>query len=386
VSGEWVVLNVLSLTSLVLRRSHPNDEHCGHKISHSSWSLQPFMQIQQRCIFSVMAIFKPNQSYLSKGDFIDLAYKFRQKGLKVISSLLHVSGNDRTSSKWNRDFDSADFWIIPEVRMRWNEDCTGDPLLEYEDYVMARYLKTSHDLTMLSVGCGTGARERKFGKFAQFKRIDGIDIASEQIEKARQEAAQIGLDNLHYVAGDFTTYTNDRAPYDVVLFNSSLHHFHDIDALLKEKVLPILKPDGFLIVFEYTGPNQLQWTDEQLAFANEVLRALPVKYRKRFQSNSIKRKIYRPGIWRVQLIDPSEAADSINLLPALHRNFEIVEEKKVRFDIAHLVLKDIAHHFTEQDEEAKKWLGFIFEKEDEYCMRTGNRDIVFGLYRVKKSQ
>jgi len=332
-----------------------------------------------------MPIFERNKSYLSKGDFTDLIYKIRQKGLKVISSFLHVSGNDRTSSKWNRDFDSADFWIIPEVRMRWNVDCTGDPSQEYEDYVMARYLRTSIDLTMLSVGCGTGARERKFGKYAQFKRIDGIDIAGGQIEKAREEAARMGLDKLHYVAGDFTKYKVEQAPYDVILFNSSLHHFQDIDALLKEQVLPILKAEGLLIVFEYTGPNRLQWTDEQLVFANEVLNVLPAKYRKRFQTNSIKRRIYRPGVWRVQLIDPSEAADSVNLLPALHRYFEIVEERKVRYDIAHLVLKDLAHHFIDMDDEARYWLSFVFNKEDEYCLRTGNRDAVFGIYQLKRA-
>ncbi len=330
-----------------------------------------------------MPIIKHLQTYLSVGDFTDLVYKLRQKGWRAIASLLHVSGNDRTSSKWNRDFDSADFWSLPEARMRWNEDCTGHPLQEYEDYVMNKYLKVAHDLTLFSIGCGSGARERKFGMYEQFKRIDGIDIAGGQIEEAREEAIHLGLDKLHYVAADFTKYIPDHAPYDVILFNSSLHHFRDINGFLKDHVLPILKRDGLLIVFEYTGPNRLQWTDEQLAFANDVLRSLPVKYRTRFQSNSIKRKIYRPGIWRVKLIDPSEAADSANLLTSLHRHFEIVEEKKVRFNIAHLVLKDLAHHFIEMDDEARQWLAFIFSKEDEYCLRTGHRDMVFGIYRMK---
>jgi ubiquinone/menaquinone biosynthesis C-methylase UbiE len=323
------------------------------------------------------------RTLLSLGDFLDLSYKVRQKGLGVIKGLLHFSGQGRTASKWNEHIVSGDFWIIPEVRQRWNEDCTGDKDLGYEDYVMAHHLKDRKGLRMLSIGCGTGARERTWGKYPQFERIDGIDVATEQIERAREEADMIGMKHLHYFAADFTRHHFEHAPYDVILFNSSLHHFDNINSLLPQHVLPKLAPGGLVVVFEYAGPNRLQWTDAQLAFANEVLLAIPQKYRVRFQSQSIKSKIYRPGVWRVKLIDPSEAVDSEDLVPALHRHLEIVEEHRVRFDIAHLVLKDIAHHFLEKDDEANKWLQYVFAKEDEFCSRTGSRDIVFGVYRQK---
>ena len=120
--------------------------------------------------------------------------------------------------------------------------------------------------------------------------------------------------------------------------------------------------------FEYAGPNRLQWRTDQLIFANNVLQAIPAKYRSRFQSRSIKKKIYRPGLWRVKLIDPSEAIDSENLVPAIHQHFDIVEERRVRFDISQLVFKDIAHHFLDDDPEARQWLPFVL-KEDEYCTR-----------------
>ena len=146
--------------------------------------------------------------------------------------------------------------------------------------------------------------------------------------------------------------------------------------------MPLLKENGLLIVFEYAGPNRLQWTNEQLDEANEVLRAIPERYRIRFQSKIVKNKIYRPGLWRVRLIDPSEAIDSENMAGALHQHFDILEEKKIGWDISHLVLKDIAHHFLdEEDVEAQKWLRFIFEKEDEYCERTGKSDAIFGVYK-----
>jgi len=327
---------------------------------------------------------RQEQTKLSIGDFIDLWYKVKQKGVQSIVSLLQVSGKARVASKWNTHITSADCWILPEIRMRWNEDSTGNADLQYEDYVMQKYLSQAQGLRMLSVGCGTGARERKWGRYEQFVLIDGIDIASQQVEQAKATALQEGLHHLQYFAGDFTSQAFEHAPYDVILFNSSLHHFADISGLLEHRVTPLLKPDGLLIVFEYAGPNRLQWRDDQLVFANKVLQALPAKFRVRFQSHSLKKKVYRPGLWRVKLIDPSEAVDSANLVPAIHQHFDIVEERRVRYDIAQLVLKDIAHHFLDADPEAKKWLQYVFDKEDEYCDRTGNRDMVFGVYRKKR--
>jgi 2-polyprenyl-3-methyl-5-hydroxy-6-metoxy-1,4-benzoquinol methylase len=326
-----------------------------------------------------------NKTWISIGDFIDLGYKLRQKGIAILGSLLNPSGQARTASKWNEHLTSADFWILPEVRKRWNEDCTGDPDLEYETYVMQRYLADKSGLRMLSVGCGTGARERKWARYPQFDQIEGMDVAGEQVEKAKAEAEAEGLQQIQYFTADFRQHHFSTGQYDVILFNSSLHHFADIDELLEHHVMPLLTADGVVIVFEYAGPNRLQWTDQQLAVANALLSAIPEKYRVRFQARSIKKKVYRPGEWRVRLIDPSEAVDSENLVPALHRHFDIVEEQRVRYDIAHLVLKDIAHHFLREDAEAKKWLQFVFDGEDAYCEETGNRDAVFDIYKKRSN-
>src|SRR5688572_3130773 len=120
-----------------------------------------------------------SKNYISIGDFIDLFYKVKQKGFRDLLSKLHLSDQARTISKWNTAIGtSSDFWIIPEVRRRWNEKCTGDPDLEYEDYVVSKYLTERSGLRMLSIGCGTGSRERKFGRHPNFGLIEGIDMAA----------------------------------------------------------------------------------------------------------------------------------------------------------------------------------------------------------------
>jgi len=322
-----------------------------------------------------------DKTYISIGDFIDLYYKVKQKGYNELLSKFHLSNKGRTLSKWNTISSSSDFWIIPEIRCRWNEKCTGNPNIEYEDYVVSKYFSKSKGLKMLSVGCGTGARERKFAKYPNFNLIEGVDMAEKQIDEARNHASDLKLNNIKYIVGDFTTHIFEHSTYDVILFNSSLHHFKDIHNILQTKVLPLLKDGGYLLIFEYVGPKRLQWTKQQLEFANKLLTDLPLKYKIRFNSQSIKRRIYRPGLFRMLLVDPSEAIDSDSIIPSIHNHFKIIEERKIGWDISHLLFKDIAHNFLNNDKETQKLLSYLFDKEDEYLSMTGGSDAVFGVYQ-----
>ena len=322
-----------------------------------------------------------DKTYISIGDFIDLYYKVKQKGYNELLSKFHLSNKGRTLSKWNTISSSSDFWIIPEIRCRWNEKCTGNPNIEYEDYVVSKYFSKSKGLKMLSVGCGTGARERKFAKYPNFNLIEGVDMSEKQIDEARNHASDLKLNNIKYIVGDFTTHIFEHSTYDVILFNSSLHHFKDIHNILQTKVLPLLKDGGYLLIFEYVGPKRLQWTKQQLEFANKLLTDLPLKYKIRFNSKSIKRRIYRPGLFRMLLVDPSEAIDSDSIIPSIHNHFKIIEERKIGWDISHLLFKDIAHNFLNNDKETQKLLTYLFDKEDEYLSMTGGSDAVFGVYQ-----
>ena len=322
-----------------------------------------------------------NKTYLSIGDFIDLFYKVRQTGYVKLLLKLKASKQSRTLAKWNTKTSSSDFWIIPEIRKRWNRLATGNADLEYEDYIMTGYLSGKKGLKMLSVGCGTGARERKFAKYPCFSSIEGIDLASNLIAEARRHASEMNFRNINYITGDFKTARLTFESYDLILFNSSLHHFYNIEELIQSRIIPLLKNNGLLVIFEYVGPNRLQCTDFQLAASNKILKALPLKYKGRFNSNSVKTKIYRPGLIRMFLVDPSEAVDSEAIIPSIHRHFKIIEEKKLGWDLTWLLFKDIAHNFLQDNKETKQLLSNIFCMEDEYMKITGRSDAIFGIYK-----
>jgi ubiquinone/menaquinone biosynthesis C-methylase UbiE len=321
------------------------------------------------------------KTWISAGDVIDLFYKVKQKGISVLLSKFRFSQKARTASKWNTVTASSDFWILPQVRLRWNQKCTGHRNLEYEDYVVAKYLSAKTGLHMLSVGCGTGSRERKFAKYLNFSLIEGIDLAEKKAAEAAKIAKEANLTNIRYHAGDFMKHLFDPASFDVILFNSSLHHFNHVDKLLENRVLPLLKDQGLLVLFEYVGPNRLQWTNLQLELTNRLLKEIPDKYKTRVSSRSVKKRVYRPGLLRMLITDPSEAVDSESIIPALHRHFNVIEEKKLGWDITHLLLKDIAHHYINGNPETQKLLQYLFEKEDEYMVATGRSDGLFGIYQ-----
>ena len=132
---------------------------------------------------------------------------------------------------------------------------------------------------------------------------------------------------------------------------SSLHHLTNFDQLFK-KIRRFLKPGGLLVINEYVRPNRFQWTSSQLVIGNELPATIPSGYRLLQGSSFYKSHIYRPGILRMILTDPSEAAQSERIVPALHRYFKTEEEKALGGNLPVPVLKGIAHNFRADDEEA----------------------------------
>jgi hypothetical protein len=117
--------------------------------------------------------------------------------------------------------------------------------------------------------------------------------------------------------------------------------------------------------------------------SDRLLRELPDAYKTQLDGKSVKKKVYRPGLIRMLLNDPSEAPDSENLVPALRKNFTMVEEKPLGWNITHILLKDIAHNFLKDDQTTKKLIAVLIAAEDRFCITHGENDAMFGVYRKK---
>lgn len=318
---------------------------------------------------------------ITKDDFIDIYQKMLQRGAKFIFSKFNLNNKSRTLSAFDDTaIHSANWWIVPKVKERWNKKITDSADIDYETYCINKYFYDKKKLKILSLGAGICSHEIKFAASGVFEKVTCVDIADNLLRQAQQHAAAFGLQNMEFLAEDIYKLTFSKGQYDVVLFHSSLHHFSNIAQLLTEKIKYWLAEDGILLIHEYVGPDRLQFESAQIQAINKGLLTIPSKFRLRFKSNMEKKSFTGSGWLRMVLADPTECVESSKILPALRKHFMILEEKPIGGNLLMNILKDIAHHFTNQNnEEANRVLEKLFEMEDDY-LQNHNSDFIFAVY------
>ena len=314
-------------------------------------------------------------------DFSETFYKLKIRGLKFFLTRFHPSEQKRVATAWNAatQYRGINLWEIPAVQKRWNLLITGNANKNYFEYLEEKYF--NENTILLSPGCGTGSKEILLSGSKKVKRIDAFDIAGERIAEARRKAKVQRVSDINFFVSDISSFEPQAETYDIVLFDSFLHHVKDLSGVLL-KIRSGLKRGGVLVINEYVGASRFQWDEEQKSAADRALKLIPAKYRKREFDEKIKTKNFYPGLLRMILSDPSEAVNSENILNEIHGQFETVEEKPYGGNLLQIVLKYISHNFMNDDAETKTVLGKLFEQEDKF-LKTHTSDFLFGVYRKK---
>ncbi len=318
---------------------------------------------------------------LTLDDIIDVLHKFKQRGLGFLLSKLNIYGIKRTEKSFNQlEYESADWWIIPKVRQRWNLLLTGNKDLDYKEYLVKNHLQHSTGLRLISLGSGTCHHEIELAKYSIFEEIICVDIAKDRMLEAEARANKLRLKNIEFVCADFNDYSIPKEYFDIVFFHASLHHFDNIESFVGSTIKNSLKTNGLLVINEFVGATRLQFPKHQIKKINEALKIIPREYKTRYKSNLLKKKYYGSGIIRMIIADPSECVDSASILPAIHSNFHTIIEKPYGGNLLMNVLKDISHHFINLDSEKNQILEKLFSLEDEY-LANNSSDFIFGVYQ-----
>jgi len=310
--------------------------------------------------------------------------KIRTTGGTVLSKLL--TGNEtRVRAPWRQTGSGPAQWTaIPHLQERIRTRITGDPRVNIPQYVTERYGTPETKWHALSLGCGTGRKELGWAATGSIESLDAFDISPDRIAEAQRLAGQAGkTDLLRFAVGDARTLQLPPGGYNLIIVEDALHYFSPLHVLLK-RIDEWLAPGGLFIVNEFVGPNRFQWTGRQLAITNALLSSMPARFTLR-PDGQPKLPVHRPGKLTMFMYDPSEAAESSRILPAVRTLFDIREEKPYGGTILHLLFKDIAHHFIQPDAEAEEILQRCCAAEDEAFARGEIQSDFSFLVAAKRS-
>lgn len=105
-----------------------------------------------------------------------------------------------------------------------------------------KHLKDSY--IVMDYGCGTGTASCEFS--SQVKEIQGIDISSEMIRRAKEKAVGSKIDNVHFEKADLFEDKFQNESFDVILAFNMLHTVPNPQNVVY-RINDLLKPDGIFI-------------------------------------------------------------------------------------------------------------------------------------------
>jgi SAM-dependent methyltransferase len=219
---------------------------------------------------------------------------------------------------------------------------------------------------MLSIGCGAGGLEFDLAKINAFHACDAWDLAAGSIARAKLQAAKENIAGLNFAVQDVETAQIPRHTYDAAWFNMSLHHIGELEKVLGN-VANGLRPDGFLFLNEYVGPNRFDFSPREKEIMSHAFHLLPSRYRRSFaQSNrgEVIEAASFPDPVDVAAADPSESIRSGDIIECVRAHFDIVEWNPCGGTLLQFLLGNIMGNFREDDSASLRVLQMLFDIED----------------------
>lgn len=209
----------------------------------------------------------------------------------------------------------------------------------------------------ISIGCGEGSKERSLLSMGLVESFDLYELSSARVERGMAAAQKAGLAPRmrFYLADAFAEVR--AAEFDLVYWNNALHHMIDVDEAVRWSKAA-LREGGVFAMDDYTGESRFQWSDGALAAATRVRELLPPRLlaHPQHMDQLLGTRVDRPNAAKLAEVDPSEAADSSRILPAIARHFPDAQVIPTGGCIYHLALKDAIGNFGDADEPLLKSL------------------------------
>jgi SAM-dependent methyltransferase len=266
--------------------------------------------------------------------------------------IVHYDPTRRIDDHWSKQYSDKEalivrWWQSEQIVSHINRHICGEHLPGLSMGLYRWLLKDYGPFPVkkgVSVGCGEGTKEMDVLRAGIVQEFDLFELSAFAIDSARATAVRSGLqDRMHFHHGNAFDYAG---PYDLVFWNNSLHHMFDVAFALSWSK-EVLRPGGFLVMDEYVGPTRMQFPQWILDDNTAYRESLPATYKVNpyDRSSILPDRVENPDPDILFEIDPSEAADSDNILPQLEVQFPGARKKLTGGMIYHLGLNDILHNF-----------------------------------------
>ncbi|MFN3480089.1 MAG: glycosyltransferase [Thermodesulfovibrionales bacterium] len=239
------------------------------------------------------------------------------------------------------------WWDSPIIMEHCQRLVTGNPKTDIYKFLKDNFIHKTLEQG-LSICSGSGEFERGLIDRGICKRIDAYEISDERASEGRRIAKEKNYPITFHIE-DVNKAFFKKNHYDIFFSWSALHHIENLEGVC-ENVSEALKDRGLLVIQEFVGPSQFQWTDKQLEIANKILNLLPERLRTHQIDGTLITEKKRPSIDEMNKIDPSEAIRSEEIIPVIERYFDV---KMIRYfggSIFNLLFNGIIGNFDHDNE------------------------------------
>jgi SAM-dependent methyltransferase len=244
------------------------------------------------------------------------------------------------------------WWQSPTIIRHLNRVICGEPIEgAYSGLTECLRRKNPNGWDRgISIACGDGSKEMRLIKAGLVRHFDLFEITAERVERGKHLAERQRIaDRVTFHTCD--AFEEDLGSYDLVYWNNALHHMLDTSAAVKWS-FDHLRTGGTFVMDDYVGPNRLQWTNRELDVAEGIRLMLPERYRRDplAPENELPLRPLPATVDVMMRRDPTEAADSENIIPAVRQYFPAAEITFTGGVIYHVALNDVIANFTEEDD------------------------------------
>lgn len=292
---------------------------------------------------------------------------FKNCGLLDSSTLYIVRKTvNKAREYWNNysEKERTRWWHSEKIIRHFNNTVCGKPLNGWNAggfELLRERLQGKMLEKAISIGCGSAWKEIELVKSGIVSKLICCDISDIMIEKAKKNAERAGVaDKMIFRCGDVFEELEIKEEYDLVFWDNSLHHMSDARKAVQFSY-QILKKNGFFYCNDYIGESRFQRTDMEMAIVNGIRLYLPEQIFTKPDGGQYAKYYVGPTIEQIMETDPSEAADSKNIIPAIKENFTQADVRYAGGLIYMVCMEDIIHNIPEDD----PLLDYLLELDDQ---------------------